>query len=63
MQIQLTNTYRIPAGVRIFYAVRGVRSGYVVSRWTSYVEAEVDCDARNRTASVANRYDVVNQQT
>lgn len=59
MQIQLTPNGRIPSGVKSFYVVQGIRSGYTVTRWTDGAEANADCDARNRTASTMNRYHVV----
>lgn len=59
MQIQLTQTGRIPSGIKAFYVVQGVRSGYTVTRWTDGAEAQADCNARNRTASTMNRYQVV----
>jgi hypothetical protein len=47
MRIELENG-RIPTGIRTFYAVRGIRSGLVVSRWTDGCEAQADCDALNK---------------
>lgn len=47
MKIELTNN-RIPSGIKTFYAVQGLRSGYVKSRWTDGAEAEAEADAINK---------------
>lgn len=48
MKIELTNEGRIPKGIKTFYAVQGVRSGYVKSRWTGGAEAETEAEAVNK---------------